>query len=306
MKLAAVTSLLKYYPLPEALRLIAEAGYEGVELWGGLPHGYIEDFFNGAKINDGTIKRCKNLLSESGLAPVAFLPEQCFYPVNYLITESPPFDGQQLALRSKQYFSKAINVASTLEIPKLIVTTPFWGWQVNGERFVHSRSKPLEFVIDILGKLAQEAQCNGITLVLEPLTHLETTAVETLDDLLSVLNSVNSPHLAAMIDTGHINVTANALGKESTRYFYEHVSSLGTRLQHLHVDDNYGDQDAHLLPGEGNFNFEEAFRALKEYGYDGYLSVELMMFGKNPVPPTPFTLLLSARDHILDAWNRAG
>ena len=32
MRLCSVTSLLKFYPLPEALAVIAEAGYQGVEL----------------------------------------------------------------------------------------------------------------------------------------------------------------------------------------------------------------------------------------------------------------------------------
>jgi sugar phosphate isomerase/epimerase len=33
---AAVTSLVKHYPLPAALRTIADAGYQGVEFGGGL------------------------------------------------------------------------------------------------------------------------------------------------------------------------------------------------------------------------------------------------------------------------------
>ena len=44
-ELCSVTSLMKFYPLPEALAVIAEAGYQGVELWGGLPHAYTDDFY---------------------------------------------------------------------------------------------------------------------------------------------------------------------------------------------------------------------------------------------------------------------
>ena len=51
MRLCSVTSLMKFYPLPEALAVIAEAGYQGVELWGGLPHAYTDDFYEGGKLD---------------------------------------------------------------------------------------------------------------------------------------------------------------------------------------------------------------------------------------------------------------
>src|SRR4051794_41295734 len=79
MRLCSVTSLMKFYPLPEALAVIAEAGYQGVELWGGLPHAYTDDFYDGGKLDQATVDRCRKLLNDSGLEPVSFLPEQCFY-----------------------------------------------------------------------------------------------------------------------------------------------------------------------------------------------------------------------------------
>ena len=118
--------------------------------------------------------------------------------------------------------------------------------------------------------------------MLEPLTFLETTAVETLDDLAAVLDGVGSNALVAMLDTGHINVTARSLGRDPIEYLQAHIDRLGPRLQHLHLDDNHGDLDAHLLPGEGNFDFAAAYAALQRAGYAGWLSAELMMFGANP------------------------
>jgi len=303
MKLAAVTSLLKYYPLPAALRTIAEAGYQGVELWGGLPHAFTDDFYERGRLDQAAIARCRELVREHGLEPVAFLPEQCFYPVNWLITEAPPFDGSRLRARSIAYFERALEVTAALGFPKMVVTTPFWGWEQAGGAWRHAAKSDRDPVIEVLGGLARAAERRDVTLVLEPLTFLETTAVETLDELLAVLDGVASPALAAMLDTGHVHVTARALGRDSARDFAEHVERLGPRLQHLHIDDNGGDLDAHLVPGEGTFDFRAAYRTLAAAGYEGFLSAELMMFGANPVPPRPAELLARTRAHTLSTWH---
>jgi protein FrlC len=303
MRLCSVTSLMKFYPLPEALAVIAEAGYQGVELWGGLPHAYTDDFYEGSQLDQATVDRCRGLLDASGLEPVSFLPEQCFYPVNFLIDEAPPFDGAKLRERSLAYFERAIDLTAALGIARMLVTTPFWGWARDGERFRYGTGKALPRVVETFGRLTRRAEQRGVTLVLEPLTFLETTAVETLDDLLAVLDGVGSSALVAMLDTGHINVTARFLGRDPIEYLQEHIDRLGPRLQHLHLDDNHGDLDAHLLPGEGNFDFVAAYDALKRSGYAGWLSAELMMFGANPVPPAPLALLQRTREHTLWAWG---
>ena len=251
MKMAAVTSLMKYYPLPEALRTIAEAGYTGVELWGGFPHAYTDDFFLDGWLDEAIVGRARRLIETSGLEPGNFLPEQCFSPVNFLV----------------------------------------------------SNDKDLARVIDTFGALADVAERAGVVLVLEPLTFLETTAVETLDDLDRVLAGVGSPHLAAMLDTGHLNVTARALGLDPVGYLEAHLAALGDRVRHLHIDDNHGDLDAHLLPGQGSFDFKAGYAALRRSGYDDWLSAELMMFGDNPVPPKPGDLLRETRLHTERVWN---
>ena len=306
MKLAAVTALLKYYPLPAALRTIADAGYQGVELWGGLPHAYTDDFYDGGRLDQACIARARAVLRDYGLEPVAFLPEQCFYPVHYLVTDAPPFEGARLRARSIAYFERAIEVVAALRFPKMVVTTPFWGWQEEGGTWRHAAKTDLAPVVEVLGGLARHAERRDVTLVLEPLTFLETTAVETLDELVAVLDGVASPALAAMLDTGHVNVTARALGDDPTACFAAHVERLSARLQHLHIDDNRGDLDTHLVPGEGTFDFAAAYRTLAQAGYEGFLSAELMMFGANPVPPRPAELLARTRDHTLATLERVG
>ena len=69
-----------------------------------------------------------------------------------------------------------------------------------------------------------------------------------------------------MLDTGHVNVTARALGLDPKAYWTEHVEKLGPRLQHLHLDDNLGDLNSHLVPGDGNFDFKLCLRQPQAIG----------------------------------------
>ena len=303
MKMASVTSLLKYYPLPAALKTIADAGYDGVELWGGFPHAWSEDFYEGDTLDKAAIARCVELIRKSGLELVSYLPEQCFYPVNFLVDDAPPFDAARLAERSMRYFERAIDVAGALGSPHMAMTTPFWGWERKDGEFVHTRNKRMDAVIAAFRRLAERAERAGVVLVVEPLTHLETTSVETLDNSLEMLKGVGSKHLQMMLDTGHANVTARQLGQEPAAYFRHNIEALGDHLRHIHLSDNFGDLDAHLLPGEGNFDFADAYAALKAANYQGFLSAEIMMFGANPVPPAPAELLARTRAEALRLWN---
>lgn len=307
-RLACVTSLFKYYPLPEALRVIAAEGYGGVELWGGLPHAWTEDFFDdNGRPDEGLLAAGRRLVEESGLAPVQYLPEQCFYPVNFLISDAPPFDAARLRARSVAYFERALQVTAGLGFPRMAVTTPFWGWSRDAAgAWVHSGKQDLAPVIDTFGHLAGVAQTLGLDLALEPLAFLETTGVETLDELTTVLDGVGEANLKVMLDTGHVHVTARSLGRDSAGYWGEHVERLGDRLVHVHLSDNHGDLDAHLLPGEGSFDFDAGFATLRDAGYGGWLSAELLMFGANPVPPAPARLLARTRTYTLERWHAAG
>jgi protein FrlC len=53
------------------------------------------------------------------------------------------------------------------------------------------------------------------------------------------------------------------------------IGSLGDKLFHVHIDDNNGVRDQHLVPGEGNFDFLPFMTALREAGYQGFLAAEL-------------------------------
>jgi sugar phosphate isomerase/epimerase len=53
------------------------------------------------------------------------------------------------------------------------------------------------------------------------------------------------------------------------------VERLGSRIVHLHVHDNAGDDDRHLPPGQGNIDFQELCEAFQRYYPQAVLSLEV-------------------------------
>ncbi|MFB3902592.1 MAG: sugar phosphate isomerase/epimerase family protein [Acidobacteriota bacterium] len=82
-----------------------------------------------------------------------------------------------------------------------------------------------------------------------------------------MINDVRWDNLGVVLDNGHSHV----VGESAARM----VARLGDRLFHVHVDDNLGQRDQHLIPGYGNFEFGPFLTALRQVGYGGFLTAEL-------------------------------
>ena len=95
------------------------------------------------------------------------------------------------------------------------------------------------------------------------------------EDFLKHLNLVNDPDLVACLDIGH----AEIVGCETSAP--EMIRALGNHLQALHIHDNNKLDDCHQLPFTMDIDFEAVMRALKEIGYQGYLTLEANSFLKN-------------------------
>jgi sugar phosphate isomerase/epimerase len=75
------------------------------------------------------------------------------------------------------------------------------------------------------------------------------------------------------LDTGHLNITRTPVTK--------YISVLGDRIKCLHIHDNNGADDLHLMPysqaAKGAVDWEEFITGLREIGYRGDLSFETFM-----------------------------
>ncbi len=133
----------------------------------------------------------------------------------------------------------------------------------------HSDAEPeaqWEINLEFMSRLTEVATEYGVTVCFENMPFHE-LPMSPVGEILRMARTVNSKNFRVCLDTGH----ANVLGTSPA----DAVRLIGKEyLRCLHIHDNMGDRDFHLLPGEGNINFPAFFDALKEIGYDGAAVLE--------------------------------
>jgi len=235
------------YPLQEAIRRLHKYGYQGIEIWGGRPHAYRHDL-------DQEMDEIIALLDHLGMRAANFVPAQFRYPS---ILCSP---NEIVRKDSVAYVQDAIDNAIKLGAPyvSLCPGMTLWGEDID-KGWAQLRKSLME--------LLDYAEGKDVELLIEPAHRYETTLILTVEDGLRMIEEIGSDRLGILLDTGHANVNGEDLAEVVTRL-------KGIPL-HIHVDDNNGDSDAHLIPGEGIIDFAPFAQALKEIGYQGFVSAEL-------------------------------
>ena len=89
------------------------------------------------------------------------------------------------------------------------------------------------------------------------------------EELMWLVEQANSKNLGICLDTGHLNLSSSP---DQVAF----IRRAGVYLRALHIADNQGQTDQHMLPfGRGNVDFEAVVKALKEIGYTGLFHYEI-------------------------------
>lgn len=88
-----------------------------------------------------------------------------------------------------------------------------------------------------------------------------------LDDLVWLEKNVNS-NFYITIDSSHAYLGDNSV--------FEYIDHFGKKIRHTHLGDNFGDEDDHLTPGEGNIDFSRILRELSEKCNLDYWMLEIL------------------------------
>lgn len=251
------------YPLQEAIRRLHRFGYQGVEIWGGRPHAYCSDL-------DGQLSELRAQLDRCGMAVANFIPAQFRYP-------SILCSCNEIVRRdSVDYIKHAIDTAVKLGAPYVSLCP---GKVLHGE----DPAAGFRQLRKSLGELLDYTTGKEVILLIEPAHRFESNLILTVQDGLRMIEEMGSDRLGILLDTGHANVNGEELAKT--------VISLTGVPFHIHIDDNDGTSDAHLVPGEGKIDFAPFVRALKLIGYMGFVSAELGFgYTSDPDPAVQRTL----------------
>ena len=133
----------------------------------------------------------------------------------------------------------------------------------------------LNFNLKYLERLKPYLSEYGIVLCLENLYdwdkgEIRKIFVSEIEGLNQYLSRLDKNFFGACLDTGHLNMFG---GKPA-----DAIRSLGSRLKVLHIHDNDGIKDQHLIPYMGNADWGGFFEALEEVRYPGTLNLEIKPF----------------------------
>lgn len=143
-----------------------------------------------------------------------------------------------------------------------------------------SRKERLDRNIEQLKKVEDYVRASGVRICLENLTRI----CSNVDELLYIVEKFDPDCFGICLDTGHLNLT-----KENEQG--EFIRRAGDRLHALHIADNLGTTDDHMIPyGRGQVKIGEVVAALKEIGYADVFNYEIPGERRAPMPVLGYKL----------------
>jgi protein FrlC len=261
MKLGLCTMIyLDYVTLEEAIRRTAKAGFEGIDMWADSPH--LDPL-----IKDSAYRKAiKKQVADEGM-------EICSLSVNGgSLNRRYNFSYSKDAVRREtlDYYKLCVDLAAEVGAPRINLisghmmsdTTRDQAWKWNYEN--------MAAVCEYAGK-------NNVTMCMHTLTPSESRVVVTLDDAIDMHQQINMPSCKIMIDTADQNITDPDLTTA--------VQKVSKHLHYVHVSDNTGDGLGlvHMIPGKGTVNWDLFICALRDAGYDGYITAQI--YAAHPIDP---------------------
>jgi D-psicose/D-tagatose/L-ribulose 3-epimerase len=118
-----------------------------------------------------------------------------------------------------------------------------------------------QWAVECFHSLGETLRSQRITLALEPLNRFETYFLNTASDAVNLCEEINQPNIGVLLDTFHTNIEE----KDVAAAFRK----VGKMLKHVHACEN--DRG---IPGTGHVDFSGIAAALKQIGYDGWITIE--------------------------------
>jgi sugar phosphate isomerase/epimerase len=151
-----------------------------------------------------------------------------------------------------------------------------------------TRARATEYAADTFRRAMPGIADQGVRLCLEPLSPPEADFINTCAEAIGLIDRVNNPNLVLHLDVKAM-ATDEAPAPELIR---RHAACTG----HFHAND-----PNKRGPGFGTTDFVPIFQALRESGYQGWVSVEVFDYS-----PDPETIARESIRYMRDCARRAG
>lgn len=259
MKLAYSSNAYMRFPVEEAIDRIASLGFAGVELMADEPH--LWPATTSLERMQTIRQRLSNRnLSVSNVNAFMMNAVQDFWHPSWI---EPDAAFRQLRV---QHTIDALNMASQIGAP-CITTEP--GGPLPKDMI---REQAMDLFLSGLLVALEYAEQYGVQLLVEPEPGL---LIENADQFLELAERISSPMFGLNFDVGHFYCVGDPLP--------ETVDRMQRYTRHYHFEDIAATRvHEHLIPGRGAIDFGDLTTAVRETGYEGWLTVELYPYLDDP------------------------
>ncbi len=255
MKISLCNEMFEDRPLAEVCSITKKLGYDGLEL---APFTFSQW---AGDITAARRKEIRSTIEDSGLEVVG---------LHWLFAGT---DGLHLTstdeatwARSRDYLNVLFDLCADLGGEILVLGSPKQRDVLEGQTYegAWARAK------DALGAVLDKAGDLGLTLCLEPLAPAETNFINTVEEGMRMVREIDHPSLKI-----HLDVKAMSSEIKPVADVIRSVSA--EVVGHFHVNDEnlYG-------PGMGEVDYAPIAEAVREIGWDKWLSVEVFKYDPNP------------------------
>ena len=250
LKIGITNTSYGVYGFEGAIEKIAKDGYDCVDY-----QGFVDiesDFFKLDEAEFMTeLSRQKALISSHGLeATQAHAPWRT-------PKDGDPEERRRWLLAMK----KAIRGTKALGCQRFVVH-PLFPYMDTAEHPDEVWAMNEEFI----ATLADYAKDYGVTVCFENMP-FPAFPITTVDHCMEMLDRLGRDNLKICLDTGHAAIFYGSDVAAAVR-------RIGDRLEAVHIHDNMGKEDEHLIPGNGVIDWDGLCAALKEIGFNKVFSLE--------------------------------
>jgi sugar phosphate isomerase/epimerase len=246
------------HSLSEAIKLIAQTGFRGVEIMCDRPHLYPPD----ANHQDlETLKQSLNALK------LSITNLNCFTLFAVGNTWLPSWIEPDESRRQERidHTLNCLDIAQVLGSP--CISVPPGGPPVEMDR-----QASLALFRKGLEQVLPKAESLGVTILIEPEPDL---LIENSGQMQSFIKDFSSPNLGVNFDVGHFYCVGEA--PEAA------LETLFEKIGHIHIEDIASTRHHHhLIPGLGAIDYDAFFKRLKELNYQKDICLELYTYTQSP------------------------
>lgn len=244
-------------PIETTIARLAKYGYKSIEISG--------------EPGKHDVKHVRSLLDHYGL--------KCWGSVTLMIDgRNMQSSDESIRASSVQYVKDCIQLVADLD-GQILSLVPGTVGKITPDS---TPENEWQWVVDGLKEAYQVAEAKGVRIGIEPINRFESYLVTRAEQALALAEAAG-PNIGIALDTFHTNI------EEPDPY--EAIKLVGDKLVDIHI------ADSNRMPaGFGHIDWVKVVATLREIGYDGALSVEVVA----PVDRTPANKYPNALETDLD------